>query len=445
MKKILLLLTEAFPLTKNAEAFLEPEIEIAASYFNEIYIFPTARRKKNNNIRDITIHNVYISPVQRNSLFVECIKSIPFIFKHKGFWQDVRMFFINGLFCSISAWKKLIYTLLTEKMIIRHFQNTFFDLDKNAVVVVYSYWMFGEAGGAIAIKKLLENENSFAIARAHGSDVVGYPTLKSYSPLKKYHMDNLDMIYPVSKKGKTILAGQYWKYGANSNAILEKICPIHLGIEDIGGSAIHPATNTDEFIILSCSSVIPVKRVNLIVEALSLIRGKKIRWIHLGGGDLLDDIKKKCEESLGVNILVEFRGALSRNAVIEFYKTADIHLFINVSSSEGIPVSIMEAFSFGIPAIATNVGGTSELCLDGINGYLLPRNFKPEELCERITEFLNLVEANYERYLQFRSAARKTVLKEFSLFNYKKFYESILVKVYGDYDAGYIKKTKRQQ
>ena len=34
------------------------------------------------------------------------------------------------------------------------------------------------------------------------------------------------------------------------------------------------------------------------------------------------------------------------------------HVFLNVSSSEGVPVSIIEAMSFGIPCIATNVGGT---------------------------------------------------------------------------------------
>ena len=79
MKTILLLLTESFPFTKNSEAFLEPEIEIAASCFAEIYIVPTARVKKNSDKRDVTGQNVYVSPVKRKNLFLECLESIPFI------------------------------------------------------------------------------------------------------------------------------------------------------------------------------------------------------------------------------------------------------------------------------------------------------------------------------------------------------------------------------
>ncbi|MFR4320263.1 MAG: glycosyltransferase [Blautia massiliensis (ex Durand et al. 2017)] len=44
---------------------------------------------------------------------------------------------------------------------------------------------------------------------------------------------------------------------------------------------------------------------------------------------------------------------------------------MNVSSSEGIPVSIMEATSFGIPGIATDAGGTKEIIRDKENGVLL--------------------------------------------------------------------------
>lgn len=439
MKIVLLLLTEAFPLTINAEAFLEPEVEIAASYFDEVYIFPSSRKKKSKNDRNVSMQNVSICPVRRDKLLFEFAESIPYIFKHKGFWQDVRMFAKNGLFYYIGAWKKLFYTLLTEKAIMRHFKNTSFNLDKETVIVIYSYWLFGEAGGAMAIKKLFKNNKTFVIARAHGSDIMGYPSLKSYSPLKKYHMDGLDRIYPVSQNGKSILVEQYRRYGADSNTIIEKIYPIHLGIEDIAESEKLPTPNASVFTILSCSSVIPVKRVHLIVEALSLIRTKKIRWIHLGGGELLEEIKMKSHEILGDNIFFEFRGSLSRKAVVDFYKTNDIHIFVNVSSSEGIPVSIMEAFSFGIPAIATNVGGISELCHDGINGFLLQKDFEPEALCDLILKIINFAEDEYEKYILIRRSARKTILREFSIENHRTFYESIITKVYGDFDDCYFR------
>ena len=48
-------------------------------------------------------------------------------------------------------------------------------------------------------------------------------------------------------------------------------------------------------------------------------------------------------------------------------------MFINLSSSEGIPVSIMEAQSFGIPVIATNVGGSGEIVVSE-TGVLVDEN-----------------------------------------------------------------------
>lgn len=53
--------------------------------------------------------------------------------------------------------------------------------------------------------------------------------------------------------------------------------------------------------------------------------------------------------------------------------------FLNVSSSEGVPVSIMEAISFNIPVVATNVGGTSEIVTDE-TGILLSSDPTAEEI-----------------------------------------------------------------
>ncbi|MBE3138389.1 MAG: glycosyltransferase, partial [Actinobacteria bacterium] len=63
----------------------------------------------------------------------------------------------------------------------------------------------------------------------------------------------------------------------------------------------------------------------------------------------------------------------------------------NTSSTEGVPVSIMEAQSFGIPVIATDVGGVKELIAEG-TGSLLPVDFKPVDLAEMIQFYANLPE-----------------------------------------------------
>ncbi|NMC40567.1 MAG: glycosyltransferase, partial [Bacteroidales bacterium] len=76
--------------------------------------------------------------------------------------------------------------------------------------------------------------------------------------------------------------------------------------------------------------------------------------------------------------------------------------FINVSSSEGVPVSVMEALSFGIPVIATDAGGTSEI-VNNTNGRLIPVDFDPKDLAAIIE---NLV--HDEKYQGYRHNARKS-------------------------------------
>lgn len=64
---------------------------------------------------------------------------------------------------------------------------------------------------------------------------------------------------------------------------------------------------------------------------------------------------------------------LSHDQVMNYYKEHHFDVFINMSTNEGVPVSIMEAASFGIPIIATNVGGTSEIVQPSV-GMLLSSN-----------------------------------------------------------------------
>ena len=77
---------------------------------------------------------------------------------------------------------------------------------------------------------------------------------------------------------------------------------------------------------------------------------------------------------------VFFAGALSQEEVFSFYRCNHVDLFVNVSEAEGIPISIMEALSFGIPCVATRVGGNPEIVHHGENGYLIDKDFEDREL-----------------------------------------------------------------
>jgi glycosyltransferase involved in cell wall biosynthesis len=163
-------------------------------------------------------------------------------------------------------------------------------------------------------------------------------------------------------------------------------------------------SNDDVLRIVSSSNIIPLKRIALIAQALSQI-DFKVEWTHLGDGKLFHLIKDIIQH-LPENITVNLPGRVKPEEVLNFYILNSVELFLNVSTTEGVPVSIMEAFSAGIPVYATNVGGTSEIVNSG-NGKLMEKDLTPEKLAHEIRSFMDLTSEK-------RLALRKNALETYS-------------------------------
>jgi glycosyltransferase involved in cell wall biosynthesis len=73
---------------------------------------------------------------------------------------------------------------------------------------------------------------------------------------------------------------------------------------------------------------------------------------------------------LRINDQVEFLGF--QRDVQSFYRSAD--LYVLASRSEGLPLSLLEAMSAGLPLVATRVGGVPDVIQDGFSGCLVPSN-----------------------------------------------------------------------
>ena len=174
-----------------------------------------------------------------------------------------------------------------------------------------------------------------------------------------------------------------------------------------------------KIVLVSCSNLVDVKRVDLIIKAL-MESTAQIKWIHIGDGILRSELEE-LSKKLPKNVECKFLGLMKNEEVMKFYKNQHIDVFINVSESEGVPVSIMEALSFGIPIVATDVGGTHEIVIDKYNGILLNKNFK---CCELLNSIDFIVDDN-----KYRSNAMKVWNKMCSAkVNYKEFYEKLLQK-----------------
>ncbi|MBT4121082.1 MAG: glycosyltransferase family 4 protein [Candidatus Magasanikbacteria bacterium] len=118
-------------------------------------------------------------------------------------------------------------------------------------------------------------------------------------------------------------------------------------------------------------------------EELSNELKEKSEIIIIGGGPKKIELEKFIVQNKVKN--VNLLGSLSRDQVFDMVNESDV--FVLVSKYEGLPMTILEAMSFGLPVVASDVGGVGEIIEDGINGFLLKNN-SAEELKESLEKLI---------------------------------------------------------
>jgi glycosyltransferase involved in cell wall biosynthesis len=210
-------------------------------------------------------------------------------------------------------------------------------------------------------------------------------------------LSQTNRIFPVSAYGAKYLSQKF-------SVPAHKITVSRLGL------TIQPKTspvNKNLLHLVSCSSVIPLKRIHLIVEILKHI-SENVHWTHFGDGPLLKEIKNQAA-GLPSNCRVDLKGHVPNMDFLSYLENNSVSFFINVSESEGIPVSMMEAISFGIPLIGTAVCGVPEIATER-TGFLIQKEFSPDEVARSITEQHELGKT-YSA--EFRNGIREFYLENF--------------------------------
>jgi glycosyltransferase involved in cell wall biosynthesis len=111
--------------------------------------------------------------------------------------------------------------------------------------------------------------------------------------------------------------------------------------------------------------------------------------VHFGGGsdEEMGKLKKQID-SLPGNIKVTLQGPTPNAKILEYYATGNVRLVINLSIAEGLPVSLMEAVSYAIPVIATQVYGSPEVA-NAVSGYSIPVEFNDADVALLIDDLNN--------------------------------------------------------
>lgn len=173
------------------------------------------------------------------------------------------------------------------------------------------------------------------------------------------------------------------------------------------------------FSIVCVARLSPVKRIDLLLEALALLAQRHHSWVCrvVGGGPLEAELRAKAQ-ALGLNLKVEFTGYV--DDVRSYLQAAD--LAVLPSEKEGLPLSLVEAMACGLPCVVTDVGGNREIVLEGRTGLLVEFG-SPTRLAEAIAFML---EKPAERR-RMGHEAKKFVYERFDMKQMINSYRAILL------------------
>lgn len=133
------------------------------------------------------------------------------------------------------------------------------------------------------------------------------------------------------------------------------------------------------------------------------------RFDHIGGGDLLDDLKNQAQD-LGISDKCFWLDAQTQEAVLHAYRQADIFVLNSQvdenGDRDGLPNVIVEAQSQALPVLATKISGIPELITNGENGILVEQR-DTQSLTQALQELITRPSLRYQLGIQGEQIVRK--------------------------------------
>lgn len=394
------IVTSLFPYGKMSETFLAAELALESSKYDICVIPMQAASERRTCPPDVTVDTALC---------------------RRGFFK--KMCFLLASICSFSFWKMLfkerkeiksgsefktaVSYFYGAKLVKHYFRKKRKEIPQGSVL--YSYWFSeGALGLAMARHSFPELASCRFVARAHGHDVY----MKSrgiHIPCREFILEHFD-IYTVSQTQAEYLKSRYPKYR-------DKVHHAYLGIAPLEETALSSKRTKADISFVSCSSAVAEKRLGLIFTTLCTFAQKhphqQVCWTHIGTGIDFDLIGRPA------NLNIDLKGYQTIDKIYDIYRHEQLDIFLNLSCSEGLPVSLMEAINASIPIIATDAGGTREIaCAD--TGQLLPIHFTYED-------FEQAVEIVIRNHAHLQISCREYFLRNFvAKDNFDHFYDEIL-------------------
>ena len=392
--------TNAYPYN-NSEPFFHSELLSIAQNYESVKIFP---KEKGNLTFELPV-NVEIINAKKSEHFniTKSLKKSP----------KLVLVFLFELMKSKRRFTYLKHYKTYLSKLVQHYNNILpyiEELKKENAATYYTYWL-NDWAIELSLYKYLYNTKVKLVSRVHGYDFDEIQIDNNFHIFRHFVLSKYNSVVSISNYGKQYIENKY-------QAFKSKFSVSYLGVINPYNNMILDNKNTT---IVSCSSVIKLKRLDLIIEILTHIK-QPITWIHIGNGELLEEIKIKAQ-NLPSHITIEWLGNLSNKEVLNYYANKPITLFINTSDYEGLPYSMIEAISYGIPVCGRNVCGIPEI-VNNETGVLLEKDFDVKTTAQKISEFLIQKSSN----ISFRENIKLFWHKNFNAdVNYPNFIKNHLV------------------
>jgi hypothetical protein len=280
--KLLILSTSSFPLG-YFEPLLADQIDSLSTFYDKIIILQP--NSLNTSLKFEIPTNVEVVQISSHLNSVQKIKGL-FGFTSKYVRNEIKSLVRTKEF-SISHLKVLLnsFTLAmrSKRKIDSILSKTSISNDK---VYFRSYWCTEVTIGALLVKN--KYSNFIVTTRMHAFDLYFERHNPNYLPYRSFIISKIDKIFFITDQGVQYFVS---KFNIQSQTILSKFVLNRLGVtknneefkslKNIPGKLIH---------LVSCSSIIELKRIYLIVETLSKITDLNIRWSHIGEGKLQNSI-----------------------------------------------------------------------------------------------------------------------------------------------------------
>lgn len=142
----------------------------------------------------------------------------------------------------------------------------------------------------------------------------------------------------------------------------------------------------DKKILLYISRIAREKNLDLLFQAIKKLSKQRndFHLLMVGGGPELNHYQQFVREHQ-LSALVTFTGMQKKEDANRFFGAADIFVFPSITETQGIVIT--EAMAAGIPAVAINEMGPSDIIRNGIDGFLTPLNL--DEFCAKIEALLD--------------------------------------------------------